>query len=148
MRHIGINPHSWTGLQAYGRMDSRGVFHVNKEKIRHEAANNLENYKYCPALNVESVLAKLDKDIPDKINPKQDKNWEYVTEYDDDKEKEIAVSVKKKVNRGSGYAVPEKRSRYDFEVAATSKKARNPGCMTLLVSISLIVSVIIIVAVV
>lgn len=107
-QHTGINPYSWEGLSAYGKMDSKGVFHVNKAKLQHDVLRNLNDYKYCPALDVEKVVQKVLNDIPDKINPKTNNSWEYITEYDDNLEKQVAVSVRKKSKR-SRYVLPDRQ---------------------------------------
>lgn len=63
---------------SFGIMDTKGIFHIDKDAIKKELLVRLEPYKLCPALNMEKILSNVDK-LPDTINPKEDKNWEYTT---------------------------------------------------------------------
>ena len=95
-RHCGINPYGWLGLKGFGTMQADGVFVVDKNRIIHEVSKNLEDYLWCPALNPKRIEQRL-KQIPDTIDPRRNRQWEYVTELEEDKQ--IAVAVRKKVKR-------------------------------------------------
>lgn len=63
---------------SYGIMDTKGIFHVDKDAIKKELVSRLAPYKLCPALDMDVVLSNVDK-LPNTINPKVDKDWEYTT---------------------------------------------------------------------
>lgn len=87
----------------YGEFDKSGVWHFDKARIKHELELELKENELCPVLNKKRVLETLDK-LPNSINPKNDSNWSYRTNYEevDGNYKEVAVGIKpviKKINR-------------------------------------------------
>ncbi len=60
----------WT----FGRFDSRGIWLVNKEAMLKRIVEYSEPYRLCPAFSIDNVIESL-KNLPDIINPKEDKNW-------------------------------------------------------------------------
>ena len=82
----------WLG---YGTMDKQGVWHVDKERIRHELERHIHDWELCPVLDRKHIFAKLDQ-FPETINPKKDTNWSYITEGEEFKGswREVAVGVK------------------------------------------------------
>lgn len=104
-RHCGVNPYHWQGLQEFGMMQRDGTFVVDKNKLIYTVARNLEPYMLCPALDVEAIKKRIEQ-IPEKINPKTNRGWEYVTDWVDDKE--VAIAVRKKSPRKKqGYVVKD-----------------------------------------
>lgn len=91
------------GWLDYGRFDSSGVWHFDKARIRHELEIALKENQLCPVLDRDQVLKTLES-LPESINPKSNKDWEYRTSYEEvnGTYKEVAVGVKpvlKKINR-------------------------------------------------
>ncbi|MDK2920060.1 MAG: hypothetical protein PWQ37_2793 [Candidatus Petromonas sp.] len=63
---------------SYGQIDNNGIFHVNKEIIKHEFIERVKPYRMCPSLNLDDILSNIEK-LPNTINPRTDKNWQYRT---------------------------------------------------------------------
>ncbi|MGI6584199.1 MAG: hypothetical protein GX766_08840 [Firmicutes bacterium] len=104
-RHCGVNPYDWHGLQEFGVMQRNGTFVIDKNKLIYTVSRNLEPYMLCPALDVDAIRKRLEE-IPERINPKTDPRWEYVTEWVDGKE--VAIAVRKKSPRkGQGYVIKD-----------------------------------------
>jgi len=86
-------------------MQRDGTFVVDKNKLIYTVARNLEPYMLCPALDAEAIKKRIEQ-IPEKINPKTSRGWEYVTDWVDDKE--VAIAVRKKSPRKKqGYVVKD-----------------------------------------
>jgi len=86
-----IRDSGWNWNQCWysiGELDGKGVFHIDKRRIVALMIDNLQHYHICPALNPAHLMFGL-KFMPDTINPRKDKLWEYVTLSD---EKPIGVS--------------------------------------------------------
>lgn len=91
------------GWLDYGEFDKSGVWHFDKDRIRHELELTLKENELCPILDRKRVLETLEK-LPSSINPKIDNNWQYRTNYEEinGDYKEVAVGIKpviKKINR-------------------------------------------------
>ncbi|ATW24122.1 hypothetical protein [Candidatus Formimonas warabiya] len=134
-RHTGIDVYGWHGLNGFGEIKSDGSFAVDKNRLIHAVSTNLEPYLLCPALNPKKIEQKL-KAFPDTINPKTNKSWEYVTEWENGKD--IAIAVKKKEKRkGEKYVVKDENTyqiNYDLTAATSSrsspkKHAARTGCL-------------------
>lgn len=87
----------------YGEFDESGVWHFDKERIRHDLEISINENELCPVLSRKRVLETLDR-LPNTIDPRSDNNWQYRTNYEDvDGEyKEVAVGIRpifKNVNR-------------------------------------------------
>lgn len=123
-RHCGVNLYGWDGLSEFGQMQKDGTFIVDKDKLIFTVARNLENYMLCPALNIQKIKNKL-KAFPDAINPKTNRQWEYVKEWHGNKE--VAVSVRKKdPKRISGYVIKDN----NFEKQGSKQSAiAGSGCL-------------------
>jgi len=141
-RYVGIELYGWRGLDGFGEMRSDGTFIVNKDKLIHTIARNLEDFLICPALDVKAIENKL-KSFPSAINPKKDNDWEYLTKYQDGKE--IAIAVRKKwKSKGRGYVVKdydkeEKLNEIVIEVPKVKQSAKSSGCLLPVVTIILII---------
>lgn len=73
----------------YGHFDKDGTFIFNKEKIRSSLLANIEEFRFCPALDrdrIEKILAA----FPETANPQIDKNWMYVGPID----KSLVVNIR------------------------------------------------------
>lgn len=122
-----IEIHGWNGLKDYGSMDPTGIFHVNKDKLRHDVYKNIEEFKFCPALNLATVEKGINE-IPDNINPKRNRDWEYVVEYDDNGN-DIATAVRKK-DRKNGLKLSQNEIKIDLSKTASMKQPT--GCLFLI----------------
>lgn len=60
----------WT----FGRFDNKGVWLVDKKAMLKRILEYSEPYRLCPAFSIDNVMDAL-KNLPDRINPKKDKNW-------------------------------------------------------------------------
>lgn len=130
-RHTNIQLYGWQGLRGYGAMDRQGVFHVNKDKLRHDIYKNIETYQLCPALSVD-VIERGVNEVPERVNPKRDRDWEYVTEYEDGKE--IAVAVRKKGEK-SGAVIKDHayEMKIDLsEISSARQTSKSTGCLLIL----------------
>ena len=79
-----------------GHMDDRGVWHVNKQKIRFDLVVRAGHCKFCPVFDLGRVLQILD-DIPSQIDPRRDPNWEYKTgleKTEDGDYREVKVGIR------------------------------------------------------
>lgn len=65
------------GWLSYGAFDKNGVWHFNKKAIKEELEIKIKKFELCPILNKTEIFKTLDL-LPDTINPKIDKNWDYV----------------------------------------------------------------------
>lgn len=94
------------GWLNYGQFDKSGIWHFDKDKIRHELALGIKENELCPVLDKKRIFETLDK-IPNSINPKSDKNWEYSTRYEeiDGEYKEVAIGIKPIINKINRYVV-------------------------------------------
>jgi len=96
------------GWLDYGSFDKSGVWHFDKEKIRHELELEIKENELCPALSRKRVLETLDN-LPETIDPKTDDNWQYRTEYKsiNGMHKEVAVGIKPNIKNISSYVIGE-----------------------------------------
>ncbi|HYF94468.1 MAG TPA: exonuclease domain-containing protein [Symbiobacteriaceae bacterium] len=146
-RQCRINLAGWEGLKGYGTMNRTGAFQVNKGHIIHEISRSLEAYQLCPALQLDDVLRRVEA-IPDVINPKTHKDWEYVTDWQDGKDVAVAVR-RKKTNNGNEYVVgreSQSSRTITVEVKPASKKKPSAGCAVLPIILILVATVTAIVA--
>lgn len=91
------------GWLDYGQFDKLGIWHFDKDRIKHELELALKENELCPVLDRRKVLETLDK-LPSSINPKKDSNWQYRTSYEEvnGDYKEVAIGIRpviKKINR-------------------------------------------------
>ena len=76
-----IRDSGWNWNQCWysiGELNNEGAFHIDKKRIVALLIDNLQSYHICPALNPAHLMFGL-KIIPDIINPRKDKLWEYIT---------------------------------------------------------------------
>lgn len=102
-KKLGMPIYEWGGgWLDYGQFDSNGVWRFDKARIRHELEVALKENELCPVLDRARVLETLDR-LPETIDPRTDKNWQYRTSYEEvnGQYKEVAVGIRpilKKVN--------------------------------------------------
>jgi hypothetical protein len=82
----------------YGRFDADGTWIFDKDKIKHYLIANTQDFKYCPALNIDDLMTLLNA-FPETANPQIDENWEYNTVVDRRVMVEISVSSESKIRR-------------------------------------------------
>ncbi|MGE5527777.1 MAG: zinc-ribbon domain-containing protein [Patescibacteria group bacterium] len=128
-RHCGINPFGWEGLTGFGEMRRDGTFVVDKNRLIYEVAKNLEDYIICPALDRDKIERKL-RSFPESINPRIDKGWEYITEWDDDKQAKVAISIRRKAAKKGGYTVGQQITEaVSASESGMNKASGTSGCM-------------------
>lgn len=131
-KKINLPIYEWGGgwLQ-YGAMDKKGAWHFDKKRIRHELELGIHENSLCPVLNKQRILKVLDM-IPDAIDPKKDRNWEYVTDQkwdDNGNMTEIATGIKPVIKKMNEYVVGTYKP--DFEDRQTQ-----PAQATITIDIS------------
>ncbi len=103
-KKLGMPIFEWGGgWLDYGQFDSKGAWHFDKARILHELEIALKENELCPVLSRARILETLEN-LPDAVDPKADKSWQYRTSYEEVKGsyKEVAVGIRpvlKKVNR-------------------------------------------------
>ncbi|WP_276699791.1 hypothetical protein [Romboutsia ilealis] len=60
---------------SFGMLDTKGIWHVDKDAILNRINQYYIPYKNCPSFSYEKILFNLNN-LPATINPKKDKNWE------------------------------------------------------------------------
>ncbi|NLN05938.1 MAG: hypothetical protein GX166_14260 [Clostridiaceae bacterium] len=146
-RLCGIDNSYWRGgWYTIGSLSKSGIFTVDKNQIQHIVKNKIEEIGFCPALNIDEILMRISK-LPDTINPKTNKNFEYLTIWENGKSIATGIRMKEKT---SGF-VAEDSDTYDIninlsEIAATrqAKKRKGCGCSTVIAVLSIILILIII----
>lgn len=104
------------GWLDYGKFDNSGIWHFDKNRIKHELEIAIKENELCPVLNPKKVFDTLDK-IPDTINPKRDKKWAYRTSYEEVKGdyKEVAVGIKPVLNKMKFYVLGDYKPTWEVE---------------------------------
>ncbi|QYK53658.1 MAG: zinc ribbon domain-containing protein [Fimbriimonadaceae bacterium] len=79
--------HARMGIMDFGEwftwgqwLDKNGTWKFDKERIQHEIEKNLHEYRFCPAISKTPTQIFL-ACIPDTVNPKTNKEWEFVEDY-------------------------------------------------------------------
>lgn len=108
----------------YGEFDKSGVWHFDKERIKHELELTLKENELCPVLDRKRVLETLEK-LPSSINPKNDRNWKYRTSYEEvnGEYKEVAVGVKPVIKKINRYVIGGFKP--SWEVAESESRSNN-----------------------
>ncbi|MGX9460585.1 zinc ribbon domain-containing protein [Shewanella sp. A14] len=117
------------GWLDYGEFDQSGVWHFDKDRIRHDLELTLKENELCPVLNRKRVLETLEN-LPNSINPKKDKNWQYRTSYEEvnGDYKEIAVGIKPVIKRINSYVIGGFKPSWEME--ESGRKASNDHIIT------------------
>lgn len=98
----------------YGSLDDNGIWHFDKQRIRHELERSIHENELCPILNRTNIFETLDK-IPNTIDPKSNPNWEYKTEDEeiDGDWKEVATGIKPVLKKASTYVIGSYKPKWD-----------------------------------
>ncbi|WP_300648007.1 hypothetical protein [Paenalcaligenes sp.] len=160
-KRLGMPINEWGGgWLDYGKFDRSGVWHFDKNRIKHELELSLKENELCPVLDRKRVLETLDN-LPDSINPKKDTNWQYRTSYEEvnGEYKEVAVGVKPVIRKINKYILggynpvwesekkPEVKSQSNVIEVSLSSKEKKKGSSSAALWVVAIVVVILIIAV-
>lgn len=105
---------------SYGKFDNNGVWYFDKDRIKHDLELNIHRSRYCPVLNTERIFKTLDL-LPNSVNPKIDKNWEYITDYDPNTGKDYAVGVKPLIRLAQKYVFGDYKPEFKDAIDGGSK---------------------------
>ncbi len=99
----------------YGNFDRYGIWHIDKDRIKHELELALKENELCPVLDRRQVLQTLDK-FPTTIDVKRDKNWEYITNYEkvNGEYKEVAIGIKPIIRKINKYVIGEFKPTWEI----------------------------------
>ncbi|AUD78020.1 zinc ribbon domain-containing protein [Kangiella profundi] len=103
-KRLNMPVYEWGGgWLDYGEFDKSGVWHIDKDRIKDELESAIKENELCPILSRKRVLETLEK-LPKTIDPREDNNWEYRTNYEEINGtfKEVAIGIKpniKNINR-------------------------------------------------
>lgn len=111
------------GWLEFGNFDKSGVWFFDKKKIRHSLELAIKENELCPVLNKQRVIETLER-LPDSINPKIDKNWEYITSYEevDGDYKEVATGIKPVIKKLNRYVMGEYSPEWETAEANSERK--------------------------
>lgn len=148
-RHCGITNNYWSGgWFTIGKLSHTGIFTVDKDQIRHIVKKNIEEVGLCPVLDDRDILNRIDE-LPDTINPRVDKHFEYATNWVDDKM--VAVGVRLKDTRGAFVVKDDSDLSVELsrkQVAVTNHRPSSGGCgcISVIATLSLISVLILVLA--
>ena len=114
------------GWLSYGNFDNSGIWHFDKNKIKHELELGIKENELCPVLNRKRILDTLNN-LPDTVNPKQDKNWEYHTSFEEinGQYQEVAIGIKPKLRSINKYVLGEYVPVWENSQWANENKENN-----------------------
>jgi len=121
-KRLGMPVTEWGGgWLDHGAFDRQGVWHFDKERIRHELELEIREHELCPVLNRKRIMETLAQ-LPDSINPKTDKNWEYRTSYQEinGEYKEVAVGIRPVLKQANAYVIGSFRPEWKGEELSSS----------------------------
>lgn len=116
----------WAEWLQYGELDKQGVWHFDKARIQHELEVKIHENELCPILNNQRVLETLNR-LPDTIDPKTDKYWNYRTSYEEvrGEYRDVAVGIKPVLKKASRFVLgnyqPEWKAEERDEVSDHSR---------------------------
>jgi hypothetical protein len=64
-------------------VNDTGDWEFDKERMKHELAKALHNFRYCPAINLTLIQEVLEA-LPRVVNPAKNKNWKFMETYGED----------------------------------------------------------------
>lgn len=62
---------------SFGMLDTKGIWHVDKDAILNRINQYYVPYKNCPSFSYEKIMFNLNN-LPNTINPKKDSNWDVI----------------------------------------------------------------------
>ena len=65
---------------AFGKLDHNRVYLMQKEELEGAVMGELLEYRSCPLLDLET-LRELIQQLPDRIDPRKDREWQYNRRY-------------------------------------------------------------------
>ena len=116
-KRLGMPVYEWGGgWLDYGKFDKSGIWHFDKNRIKHELELALKENELCPALDRKNVLETLEN-LPETVNPKTDSNWQYRTNYEEvrGEYKEVAVGVKPVIRKINKYILGDFNPKWESE---------------------------------
>lgn len=61
----------------FGRLDPHQVYRVEKDAIERTLIDHLIEFHYCPLLDMEGLKTFVRHTLPDRIDPRKDREWRY-----------------------------------------------------------------------
>jgi hypothetical protein len=116
-KKLNLPIYGWGGgWLDYGQFDKSGVWHFDKARIKHALEVSIKENEHCPVLNKQRIFETLER-LPEAIDPKTDKNWSYVTTYEEIKGeyKEVATGIKPNIKNVNKYVIGEYNPHWDFQ---------------------------------
>lgn len=62
---------------SFGMLDTKGIWHVDKDAILNRINQYYVPYKNCPSFSYEKIMFNLNN-LPNTISPKKDSNWDVI----------------------------------------------------------------------
>jgi hypothetical protein len=125
-KKLGMPIYEWGGgWLDYGQFDSKGVWHFDKARIRHELEIALKENELCPVINRSQIFETLEN-LPEDVDPKVDKNWQYRTTYEEVKGsyKEVAVGIRPVIKKVNRYIVSGFKPEWEEEPQQSAQKVQ------------------------
>jgi hypothetical protein len=123
----------WGEWLKFGRMDRQGVWTFDKNRIKHDLELAIHEVALCPVLNKKQVLDTLER-LPDMVDARVDKHWQYWTEYQDTKDggyREVAVGVRPLLKKATGFIVGEFRPNWSsVEIAQRDVRSNSERALS------------------
>jgi hypothetical protein len=112
------------GWLEYGAFDSAGIWHFDKNRIRHDLHNGISQNNNCPAFDKTQVMETLNR-LPDTIDPRTDANWNYRTSYEETKGeyKEVAVGIRPVLSKANRYVLNSHKPVWESSDQGTTAAA-------------------------
>ena len=104
------------GWLDFGEFDKSGVWHFDKNRIRHDLEVSMKEDELCPVLVRGRILETLDR-LPAAVNPKKDRNWKYRTSYQEvgGDFKQVAVGILPVLRKANRFVIGDYRPTWEFE---------------------------------
>ncbi len=102
------------GWLEYGHIDKSGIWHFDKNRIRHELDLAIKENEFCPVLNRKKIMETLEA-LPDTVDPRKNKNWQYRTEY-----KEVCVGIKPVLKKANFYVLGDFKPAWESDGNSSS----------------------------
>jgi len=121
-KRLNMPVNEWGGgWLDYGEFDKAGIWHFDKPRIQHDLEVALNENELCPVLDRRRVLETLKK-LPDTIDPKNDQNWQYRTNYEEvrGEYKEVAVGIRPVIKKVNRYVVGKFKPYWEPEDSGSS----------------------------
>lgn len=153
------------GWLSMGIMDQNGIWHFDKDRLKHEIILKLHENELCPVLDRQRILDTLDK-LPGSIDPRTNNKWEYITNYEmiNGEYREVAVGIKPVLKRATGYILGNYRPSWQeeqhqtastytinlelpepFQQTGNKHSASHKGCTSIITLFTLIIIIIVLI---